>query len=237
MASQRQAGSRTANAKGGPGGGQGAAGRTRGGKTAAGRAQAREARAAAEAAAAATAAGGGGGGDAQTATAVRPWRRWAAEATTPTLAEAPRWLRWTTFVLTVIGFGVSIYLTIEHFTSNNYAGCAATSGVNCVKVTTSSQSMVFGVLPVAVLGLAFFTFMVAINLPLGSLWRLRSARWLRLGSLVIGIGFVLYLVYAELFQIQAICLYCTSVHIITFLLFVLVVFDATFRNAPADADT
>ena len=137
----------------------------------------------------------------------------------------------------MIGFGVSIYLTIEHYTSNNYAGCPATSGINCAKVTTSAQSMVFGVLPVAVLGLAFFVAMVVLNLPIGSLWQLRSVRLLRLGSLVIGIGFVLYLVYAELFQIQAICLYCTSVHVITFLLFVLVVFDATFRNAPADADT
>ena len=43
----------------------------------------------------------------------------------------------------------------------------------------------------------------------------------RMASLVVGIGFVLYLVYAELFDIGAICLYCTSVHIITFLLFVL----------------
>ncbi len=32
---------------------------------------------------------------------------------------------------------------------------------------------------------------------------------------------MLYLLYAELFQIGSICLYCTSVHVITFLLFVL----------------
>jgi uncharacterized membrane protein len=231
MASQRQAGSQTAGTKKGPGGGQGgAAERTHASKTAAGRAQSREARAAAEAAATTTASGG------QELTET-PWRRWAAEATTPTLAPASRWLRWTTFILTVIGFGVSVYLTIEHYTSNNYAGCPATSGINCAKVTTSSQAMVFGVFPVAVLGLAFFVGMLALNLPIGSLWQLRSARMLRLGSLVVGMGFVLYLVYAEIYQIQAICLYCTSVHIITFLLFVLVVFDVTFRNAPADADT
>lgn len=230
MASQRQAGSQTAGAKKGPGGGQGGAERVHASKTAAGRALSREARAAAQTAVAATASG-------DQEMAVAPWRRWAAEATTPTLAPASRWLRWTTFILTVIGFGVSIYLTIEHYTSNNYAGCPATSGINCAKVTTSSQSMVFGVLPVAVLGLAFFVAMLVLNLPMGSLWQLRSVRMLRLGSLVVGIGFVLYLVYAELFQIQAICLYCTSVHIITFLLFVLVVFDVTFRNAPADADT
>jgi uncharacterized membrane protein len=51
--------------------------------------------------------------------------------------------------------------------------------------------------------------------------RRREIALVRMLSLVVGIGFVLYLVYAELFQIDAICLYCTSVHIITFLLFVL----------------
>jgi uncharacterized membrane protein len=103
-----------------------------------------------------------------------------------------------------------------------------------VKVTTSSQSVVFGIFPVAVLGLAFFVFMAVANSPVA--WRLNipALNWLRLGSLVVGIGFVLYLVYVELIQVQAICLYCTSVHIITFLLFVLVVFDATFRRPPAE---
>jgi uncharacterized membrane protein len=32
---------------------------------------------------------------------------------------------------------------------------------------------------------------------------------------------VLYLLYAELFIIGSICLYCTSVHVITFVLFAL----------------
>jgi uncharacterized membrane protein len=38
--------------------------------------------------------------------------------------------------------------------------------------------------------------------------------------------FVLYLVYRELVSIGQICPYCTSVHVITFLLFVLIVFAA-----------
>lgn len=36
-----------------------------------------------------------------------------------------------------------------------------------------------------------------------------------------GIGFVAYLVYAELFLINAICRWCTSVHALTLLLFAL----------------
>jgi uncharacterized membrane protein len=130
------------------------------------------------------------------------------------------WLQLATFVLALAGLGVSIYLTIAHFTESTLAGCSESGVVNCTKVTTSPQSYVFGI-PVAVLGLAFYVFAVAIMSP----WAWRAARrevhLLRIASLVVGIGFVLYLIYAELFIIGSICLYCTSVHAITFVLFVL----------------
>jgi uncharacterized membrane protein len=50
--------------------------------------------------------------------------------------------------------------------------------------------------------------------------------------------FVLYLIYTELFTLDAICLWCTTVHVITFLLFGLIVFSAaagygTAKAAPA----
>ena len=47
--------------------------------------------------------------------------------------------------------------------------------------------------------------------------------WARLAMAVSGVGFVLYLLAAELFSIKAICLWCTGVHIDTFILFVLIV--------------
>jgi uncharacterized membrane protein len=135
------------------------------------------------------------------------------------------WLQLATFVLALAGLGVSIYLTIAHFTESALAGCSESGAVNCTKVTTSPQSYVFGI-PVAVLGLAFYVFAVAIMSP----WAWRAARreihLLRIASLVVGIGFVLYLIYAELFIIGAICLYCTSVHAITFVLFVLTMIAA-----------
>jgi uncharacterized membrane protein len=130
------------------------------------------------------------------------------------------WLQITTLVLALAGLGVSIYLTIAHFTESALAGCTESGLVNCTKVTTSPESYVFGI-PVAVLGLAFFVFAVAIMSP----WAWQSARreihLARIASMVVGIGFVLYLIYAELFIIGSICLYCTSVHAITFVLFVL----------------
>ena len=48
---------------------------------------------------------------------------------------------------------------------------------------------------------------------------------------VAGILMVLYLVYTELFTLDAICLWCTAVHVITFLLFA-VTLVATSQTAP-----
>jgi uncharacterized membrane protein len=145
----------------------------------------------------------------------------AAPARQP--AAAPAWLQLTTLALSLAGLGVSLYLTIAHYTTPTTLACPDTGIVNCAKVTTSPQSMLFGTIPVALTGLLFYLFLTAVNSPWA--WRARwpAVRWVRLGSLIAGVAFVLYLVYTELFTLNAICLWCTSVHIITFLLFALVV--------------
>jgi uncharacterized membrane protein len=152
----------------------------------------------------------------------------------PETGTVPLWLQLTTWVLSLAGLGVSIYLTIAHFTESALLGCAESGTINCTKVTTSPQSYVFGI-PVAVLGLAFFVGAVALMSP----WAWRAPKYrreisiLRIASLVVGMGFVLYLVYAELFIIDAICLYCTSVHAITFLLFLLTAISAAVWGLPS----
>jgi uncharacterized membrane protein len=227
MASQRQAGG-SRPAGGGAPSGRPAAPRS---KAEAGKAQARAAARARAAEAAPTAGAGKAAGPAEAAAGTE-------------LPAAPRWLAWTTWILSLAGLGVSVYLTIEHFSSNNLALCPESATFNCTKVTTSPESMVFGVLPVAVLGLAFYVFLAVANSPWGWRWNtiragglnLPSFRTVRVASMVVGIGFVLYLVYVELLQVDSICLYCTSVHIITFILFSLIVFDATFRHAPPAAN-
>jgi uncharacterized membrane protein len=144
----------------------------------------------------------------------------------PARIGPPLWLQLATFGLAIAGLGVSIYMTIEHFTGNTTLACSSNGVVNCEAVTTSPESMVFGVIPVAVLGLAFYLFMVAATSP----WAWRSPRreiaLARLVSVIVGVGFILYLLYAELFQVGFICLWCTSVHVITFLLFALVAMAA-----------
>lgn len=144
------------------------------------------------------------------------------------LTAPPLWFQITALVLSLGGLGMSIYLTIAHYTSTSILACSDKGYVNCAKVTTSAQSMVFGIFPVAVLGLAFYVFMVAINSPWA--WRARYPwlPWIRTAGIISGIGFVLYLVYAEIIQIGNICLLCTTVHVVTFLLFGLLMSVAPF---------
>jgi uncharacterized membrane protein len=167
----------------------------------------------------------------------RPTPRPAVPAD-PGPGTAPGWLQLTTWALSLAGLGVSVYLTVAHYTSSSILACSDNGLVNCAAVTTSPESMVFGVFPVAVLGLAFYVFMATVTSP----WAWRATwpplGWARFGSVIVGMLFVLYLIYTELFTLDAICLWCTSVHVITFLLFGLIIFSAaagygTAKAAPA----
>jgi uncharacterized membrane protein len=158
----------------------------------------------------------------------------------------PLWLQWVSFVLAVLGLAISAYETYAHFNGSHLAGCSIKAGstFDCTAVITSPQSMVFGVIPVAILGLAFYVAAVPMFSPWA--WRIQSRllNQARLGSLVVGMGFVIYLIYAELFQIGQACEYCSGVHAVTFLLFCITVFSAaiwglgqgkTQRRGPAAA--
>jgi uncharacterized membrane protein len=162
-------------------------------------------------------------------------------ASTASPSGPPFWLQVTSLVLAVIGLAISAYETYAHYNGNHLLGCPSGAGgtFNCAAVITSSQSVVFNVFPVAVLGLAFYVFAVAIFSPWA--WRFRGAAirlggrrvrvtsrgvdLLRLGSVIVGMGFVMYLIYAE-FQVGSVCEYCSGVHLVTFLLFCITVVSA-----------
>jgi uncharacterized membrane protein len=98
-------------------------------------------------------------------------------------------------------------------------------------VTTSPQSEIVGI-PVAMLGLVFFIPMIALCLP--AAWRSADRRihLARLLLAVTGVGMIIYLIIAELFIIKAICLWCSGVHLVTFILFVIIVTASPVVLAP-----
>jgi uncharacterized membrane protein len=142
------------------------------------------------------------------------------------IVPAAAWRVYLAFALSLAGLGISIYLTIQHFAKLPLS-CPTHGFINCEKVTTSAESYFppfsgWPHLPVAFLGLCFYAVVAVMNAP--PLWRseVRAVHAARFGLMCLGMGFALYLVSAEFLIINNICLWCSSVHLITFVLFVLV---------------
>ena len=138
--------------------------------------------------------------------------------------------------MALIGLGISIYLTVVHYTKVPLA-CTNTSLINCQNVVTSHYSVVpFTKIPITIPGMLWFVVSGAI--AGASLWafaqgavesaRLRQAQLLW-GAL--GLLYVLYLVYAEIVLVRNICEWCTAVHILTLLTFL-----AAFYRFQHDGD-
>ncbi len=126
-------------------------------------------------------------------------------------------------LLSMLGIADTVYLTVAHYAQTVTLACPDTGFINCAKVTSSSYSEVFGI-PVAVLGLIFFLILLVIQLPI--FWT-DKFYWMKLPRQIFvsaGLLGVFWFVYVELHYLHAICLYCTGVHILTFLSFVTILF-------------
>jgi uncharacterized membrane protein len=127
-------------------------------------------------------------------------------------------------VLSVIGIGISSYLTYTHFA---HANIACFDGTSCDTVNQSKYAYLFGI-PVALLGLLFYLVLLAglvTRAVFGNRenflpWRGR----LDLGIFVAALGglaFTAYLQAMEVFEIRAICIWCVSSAITLTTIFVL----------------
>ncbi len=132
--------------------------------------------------------------------------------------------------LGIIGLAISIYLAATKLAPQDVTlYCSVSAPLDCQKVTSSPESMLFGI-PVPGLGAAGFVAWrglaaLAIWLPFPRLATVRLI-W-TLG----GVGFVAYLVYSELFVIGSICEWCTTTHVIVLALFGLSLWEVVERRS------
>ncbi|EFH86567.1 vitamin K epoxide reductase family protein [Ktedonobacter racemifer] len=127
-------------------------------------------------------------------------------------------------VLSVIGIGVSIYLTYVHYNSGALV-CTTSGLVNCERVLSSMYSVVPGTsIPISVPGLLWFLVSGALA---AVAWLARPAlRLVRLAEFAwccVGLLTVLYLVYVELVRLHTICAWCTSLHVIILVMLLITV--------------
>jgi len=128
--------------------------------------------------------------------------------------------------IAVAGVAIAGYLTATHSNALPLI-CSINSVVNCASVTHSAYSVIPGTsIPISILGVAWF-----VVSGLMSLTALRAASsrtpepaWLRPVHLLwatLALIFVLYLVYIEIVVLHQICEWCTVVHLLVVVTFVL----------------
>ncbi len=135
----------------------------------------------------------------------------------PSAAAQPRW-RWAIPPLVVLGLIVAGYLAYVE-TQQVTAICGPVGDCNAVQ--QSEFALLFGFLPIAVLGLIGY-------IGIGVAWavtRFGSGRWVHLAKLALvgmawfGIAFSIYLTFLEPFVIGATCAWCLTSAVVMTLLF------------------
>jgi len=123
-------------------------------------------------------------------------------------------VRRAVIVLSLIGVGIAGYLTWVHYAGLEVV-CLAGGG-GCEKVQSSDYAELAGV-PVALLGLLGYVGILGSTLLLPDEEGRLAAAFLAL----VGFGFSMYLTWAELFRIHAICQWCVASAVIMTALMIL----------------
>ena len=113
----------------------------------------------------------------------------------------------------VAGLAISVYLTVVHFSTIPLA-CPTNAVVNCEQVLSSRYAVIGGsALPTSAAGIVWF----AISAGLALLRRRRAL----LAWASIGLVTALFLVYVEIVQLGAVCIWCTATHAMVLLIFLI----------------
>jgi len=143
--------------------------------------------------------------------------------------------------MALVGFAISLYLTTVHYAHAPLL-CSAGGVVNCAQVTTSAYSVVPGTqAPITIPGMLWF--LVSGGLAVAA-WRAEAHAGVapirlyvgQVGWGAIGLVTALYLVYVEIVRLHALCEWCTAVHVLTLLSFLVAVYRAQQRPDVTAAD-
>jgi uncharacterized membrane protein len=121
-------------------------------------------------------------------------------------------------ILTIIGFLVSIYMTIYKITSND-SMCIGSG--DCKTVNASRYAEVYGI-PVAVLGVAGYSAILAVLLlERKPGFFQQNGTLLFFGLSLTGFLFTLYLIFVEVALIRAYCPFCITSQTVMTIIFII----------------
>src|SRR5215471_2451669 len=143
-------------------------------------------------------------------------------------------------VLSVIGAGIAIYLTLVHY--ENVPLLCSTSGlIDCSRVLSSTYSLVPGTgVPVSAGGLLWCV--VSAALAIAGLRALqpqmqRRIQVIQFAWTLLGMLTVLYLLYVEIVILHTICAWCTALHVIILVMFLTTIVQLQTPVDEPEADT
>lgn len=161
------------------------------------------------------------------------------DADAPDATDDVRDPRWTMVVAGAVGLAAAIVLTVEKvsYLTDLSEGRAATTScdinafVSCGGVINTDQASAFG-FPNPIIGIVGFTVVLTLGVLLAAGTRLPGWVWGGLqAGVLFGIGFVTWLQYQSIYEIEKLCPWCMVVWTFMIPLFVVV----TARNLRAFA--
>jgi uncharacterized membrane protein len=140
-------------------------------------------------------------------------------------------------ILALLGVADALYLTLAHYDAQVVLACSDSGFINCARVTSSPYSYVPGTsLPISLPGLGWCLVVAALALTAIVLGQER--RWLRIAQFawtLLGLLTVLYLVYVEIVRLHNLCLWCTALHVLILLMFLIALLRLPGR-VPVDEE-
>jgi uncharacterized membrane protein len=129
------------------------------------------------------------------------------------------WSQIFLLVCSLLGAAMAIYLTAVHYNEGVPLFCSNSGVVNCGLVLSSPYALVPGTsIPISIPGLAWCVIMAMlaiVGLRTQPVW-LRPAQFI---WALVGILTALYLVYVEIVRLHAICAWCSTLHVLILLTF------------------
>jgi uncharacterized membrane protein len=140
-----------------------------------------------------------------------------------------------TLLLSVVGAGIAGYLTYVHY---DESVLVCTAGGGCHTVQQSAYATI-GPIPIAMLGLGMFLTLGALALVRILDWKAISADtavMLSWGITLSALLYYAYLVYVELFVLEAVCQWCVGTTAITVAIFAIASFQLRDALAITEED-
>ncbi|HET6355282.1 vitamin K epoxide reductase family protein, partial [Streptomyces sp.] len=130
---------------------------------------------------------------------------------------------WLLVITGAAGLLASWVITIDKFKlledPGFTPGCSLNPVVSCGNIMKSEQASAFG-FPNPMLGLVAYSMVIAIGVALLAGARYRRWYWLGLNAgCLFGVGFCTWLQYQSLYEINALCLWCSLAWIATIVMF------------------